>query len=553
MRRAIIVAGALAIAMLACHPAGSARPAAASGPLRLTVGTVGAFGSLDPRHGYGQVAKEIWNLQYPTLTSLDPKTLDPVPGLAASWSPAPGGKGWIYKLRAGLHWSDGQPVTADDVVYSINDARAHEWPYTNTTGTSFLRGLRARALDARSVEVTVTDVDGDLPGLLVHVVPEHVFAKVADLNRDVAALGVADGPWHVTATTPDAVQLDATAATNGPTLYRIVFRTYRNANSLIDALSRKQVDVVSGLPDSDTRRLALLPNVTIDHAPDGHQFILRFRAANETLRRAVSLAVDRTALVADAAHGVGTPGVVPIIAWGNTWALDASTTETLTSSLDAQPDRARQLLATVPETSRKITIGVSFGHPPARQLAELVQRALRAVGITATIADTDENDGVYSTAGVLLYDNVVTDNPYYPFNALDSISCDCRRAQHLPSRDFTTLISLTHERLQRLTEQARVVGLFEPDTLQAFRTDNVTGFLRDPEIRSLVVFGPTVSQYGQLTAAPPPPGEQLSNTAYAVGAVIVLVLCVAAFLFAAWIRRRFVISPVHHVEENHAG
>ena len=92
--------------------------------------------------------------------------------------------------------------------------------------------------------------------------------------------------------------------------------------------------------------------------------------------------------------------------------------------------------------------------------------------------------------------------------------------------------------------------MFEPDTLQAFRTDNVSGFLRDPEIRSLVVFAPTVAQYSQLIAAPPPPGEQLGNTSYAVGAVIVLVLCLAAFFVATWVRRRFVLSPLVTMKES---
>src|SRR5262245_17353304 len=43
-------------------------PVAAAEPLRLTVGTVGSIGALDPRTGTSDVAQEVWNLQYPTLT-----------------------------------------------------------------------------------------------------------------------------------------------------------------------------------------------------------------------------------------------------------------------------------------------------------------------------------------------------------------------------------------------------------------------------------------------------------------------------------------------------
>ena len=381
--------------MLALASVGGAHPAAGAGPTGLTVGTLGKIGPLDPRHGFSKIAKEVWNLQYPTLTSLDPTTLDPAPGLAVAWTPAPGGRGWIYKLRPGVTWSDGQPVTAADVVYSIN--HGGDWPYTYLpVGDSFSSRLSAVALDARSVQVTPTDVRDDLPGLLVHVVPEHVFSKVSNLDSNLSALGVADGAWRVTARTPDSVQLDAARASGGSAPQQIVFRTYPSANALVDALAHKQVDVVSGLPDSDIARLMALPDVTVDHASDGRQFLLRDRLGNERDRQAISLAIDRTALVADAVHGVGTAGVVPLIARGATWALDDPTAQSLTDALDAQPNRSRRLLADAPPLGRKLTLGVSFRDPVARRVATPVQRALAAVGVDSTIENTDENDGVSS-------------------------------------------------------------------------------------------------------------------------------------------------------------
>ena len=70
----------------------------------------------------------------------------------------------------------------------------------------------------------------------------------------------------------------------------------------------------------------------------------------------------------------------------------------------------------------------------------------------------------------------------------------------------------------------------------------MTGWLPDPELRRLVVFGPTVEQYGRLAAAGSPPGERASNSVYAFGAVIVLALCAALYWIASRLRRRYV-SP----------
>jgi peptide/nickel transport system substrate-binding protein len=322
-----------------------ATPAAPAEPLRLTVGTIGAIGSLDPRTGDSIVAREVWKIQYPTLTALDPTTLDPTAGVAIAWYPLPNGHGWRYELRPGLTWSDGKPVTATDVVYSLDHARDDHWPYAG----SVLDGLTARALDAQTVAISsrsfTRPLPGLLPGLRLNVVPAHVYAKVSDVDNDTAALGVADGAWHVVSKSADSVELGVLGRPGGPPLDQIVFRAYPSADSLISALSRGDVDVISGVPAADLDRLHALDAVTV--------------------------------------------------------------------------------------------------------------------------------------------------NP---------------------------------------------VG----GTLQAFRTDNVTGFLPEPERPSRVVFGLSVAQYLGIVAATRPPGERLSNLAYAIGAVVLVVLFVAAYWIVARIRRRFV-------------
>ncbi len=512
---------------LAFAPTGSAHRAGAAGPLRMTVGTLGPIGSLDPRHGDSVIAREVWNLQYPTLTTLDPQTLDPTPGLAAAWSPIPDGRGWIYDLRPGLTWSDGQPVTAADVVYSLDRARDDHWPYA----AGMFEGLNARALNSHSVEVTSTLAEPLLPGLLLHVVPAHVFSNVADLDTNLARLGVSDGAWHVVDATADSVELDATNRTAGPALQQIVLRTYTSADALIGALAHGQVDVISAVPFSDLGRLETLAHVTVDHASDGTQYLLFDHLPNARVRQAISLAIDRTELVAQTVDGVGTPGVVPLIANGASWALDDPTVESLTAELDAQPDRARAVVATQPIAK------LTFSAPTdatSEQVATFIRNALAGVGIQTT-ASPAESPAVDLS---LQHATIAT----VPTAMLRGLTCDICAAtfrQYSSTTDVTTRLDAAHLMLQRAVAQATVVGLFQPDTLQAFRNDLFAGFLPEPQERSLVVFGPTVAQYGELSAAPPPPGEGSSNATYAVGAVVVLALCAAAYGAAEWIRHRF--------------
>jgi peptide/nickel transport system substrate-binding protein len=472
-------------------------PVAAAEPLRLTVGTVGSIGALDPRAGTSDVAQEVWNLQYPTLTALDPKTLDPAPGLAIAWSPAPNGRGWVYTLRPRAAWSDGKPVTAADVVASVERA-----------------GGSARALGDREIEIADA-----VPGELVNVAPQHVLERVPDLDKNLQALGVGAGPWHVTARTDDSVQLDARTA--APALRQIVFRTYPSADSLLSALHRGEVDVVSGLPYADAERLGALPGVTVDHAPDGTQFVLENSLSDARARRAISLAIDRTDLVAKTVDGIGTPGVVPIRAQGSVYAPDDGAQQRLEASLDAQPERARRLLTDAVLPDRPLRFAVAR-DTASRRVAEYIVGALDAVGVHTEIVD----DG---------------DEPYDLRLVRSSTTGDSRDVgptRPEPPVNYPDRVAQARATTERVTESGRLVGLFQPDTLQAFRSDNVTGWLRTPQIRSLVVFAPTTMQYSQLLAAPPPPGEEASTSTYVVGAIGVLAVCAIAFAVAAWIRRR---------------
>jgi ABC-type transport system substrate-binding protein len=489
---------AAALACLVVVIAGLA-PAHAAGPLQLTVGTVGAIGSLDPRTGTSQVAHEVWNLQYPTLTTLDPKTLDPAPGLALAWTPASSGNGWVYTLRLGLTWSDGKPVTSDDVAASVERA-----------------GGSARALTPRKIDIS----SASSPNALVNVAPQHVLSTVPNLDKDVQALGVADGAWHVTARTDESVQLDATRP-NGPPVQRIVFRTYPDDDALISALHRGEVDVVSGLPYADALRLESLPGVTVNHAPDGTQFLLRDNLPDERARQAISLAIDRTDLVAQAVDGIGTPGVAPILAPGAEFGLDDATAQRLDASLDAQPGRARELLTRARLPGRALRVAAP-SDATSRRIADYIVGALDQVGVRAEVVDGGPSD----------LELVHTPTSRNPFGE-DLL-------EPSPRVGFSTQLARAHARLESLVARAVVVGLFQPDTLQAFRSNHVAGWLRAPQVRSLVVFAPTVTQYAQLVAAPPPPGEEASTTTYVVGAIGVLALCAVAFAVAAWIRRRWI-------------
>ena len=124
--RLAVLAAALAALAASAWPRGR-RAAAAADPVVFAVGTTQDFDSLNVTVGALVIDYEAWNLQYATLTDKSADDFSVTPGLAESWEVSDDGLTVTYKLREGLKWSDGQPLTADDVVYTINRSRDEEW------------------------------------------------------------------------------------------------------------------------------------------------------------------------------------------------------------------------------------------------------------------------------------------------------------------------------------------------------------------------------------------------------------------------------------------
>ncbi len=92
-------------------------------PVTFDVGDPQGIDSMSPLIGVTVAAYEAWNIQYATLTDKAAKDFSTIPGLAESWEESNDGKTFTYKLRPNMKWSDGEPLTAEDVDWSINTSR----------------------------------------------------------------------------------------------------------------------------------------------------------------------------------------------------------------------------------------------------------------------------------------------------------------------------------------------------------------------------------------------------------------------------------------------
>lgn len=75
--------------------------------------------SLDPQIGSTQVEQRIYLALYEGLVEYHPETLEPIPAIAESWEISPDSSVFTFHLRKNARWSNGEPITAKDFVYTI--------------------------------------------------------------------------------------------------------------------------------------------------------------------------------------------------------------------------------------------------------------------------------------------------------------------------------------------------------------------------------------------------------------------------------------------------
>ena len=286
----------------------------------LTVGVTGnTFDTLNPIVGYNAPDYDVWINQYDALTHKAAKDFETTPGLAESWKESNGGKTYTYKLREGLKWSDGKPLTAKDVAFTINRAREEAWQNFD----AYVHNLTAKVIDDRTVEVTSSVPDPKLPGLGdTYILPEHIWGKLskAEITKYAAEDGVGSGPFVL-----DEYKHGQYVRMNANPNYwggkrpidQVVFRLFNNADAMVAALEKGEIDAAFNVPSEAFGRVGTMKNVVAVQGNQGgfdeiainggaglkkpHPALLDRR-----VRVAIAHAIDKKTLLDKVYEGIGT-------------------------------------------------------------------------------------------------------------------------------------------------------------------------------------------------------------------------------------------------------
>jgi len=177
---------------------------------RLVIATFGDPKTYNPITANESSSEDIYRFLFAGLVGFDWVTQTAEPGLAESWSVAPDNKTWTFKLRKGLLWSDGQPLTADDVVFTWNDV-IYNPDIDNVTRDAFIiegKKFTVTKLDDLTVQVVTPTVYAPFLETFggAAILPKHVLAKSVADKSFLSAYGVNSKPSDIVGSGPFVIK-----------------------------------------------------------------------------------------------------------------------------------------------------------------------------------------------------------------------------------------------------------------------------------------------------------------------------------------------------------
>jgi ABC-type transport system substrate-binding protein len=337
--------------------------------------------------------------------------VDAAYGIAESWEFLPGAKGLLVTLREGLNFNNGDPITAEDVVFSIKLA-ASDFAEDQIKATLKGIGVTAEVVDKRKVRINFSK---GAPTFVYEmsplVFPIYVTSKKYHSDGVISQEAfdrfrkspLAAGPYRVVDhqaqrfITLEAARKDPLLGC--PVYNRIEIRNLLENGTRVAQFRTGQLDIIEGSRDFLDRATSMGARVATKPAAFmiGLYFFQTWHKNNvfhdERVRQAATYAIDHRLIAKSIWHGVG---VTP---WGCTWPPSTEVSTKNPKYLEAcgtpypyDPNKARDLLTAAgypPASGPSIKLVYWNNYPEEADFAQAMQPMLEKVGFKVTIDPID--------------------------------------------------------------------------------------------------------------------------------------------------------------------
>ncbi len=483
----------------------SAESAGEGGTLR--VGLDVDAGTGDPRLARDTSAFRLRELVFDGLVEMQPD-FTVSPSLAESWE-NPDDLTWVFKLREGVEFHNGEELTASDVKYTFDTILAED--FASPSRAFFSPITSVDVIDDYTVQFTLDQPYGPfLSYLTMGIVPQ----AVAEADPEgFASNPVGTGPFMLSEwKRGDSISLAANEAywDGAPELDAIEMSVVPDNSARVVALEAGDLDLVqSPISPQDVKRMETTDGFVVNRTPAAGYTYVNLNCADPVLadvnvRKALSHLVNREDITSTIYESVGAvaKGPIPPGMWAYTDDLPA---------YDYDPEMAAQLLDEAGWTMGddgmrakdgeplQITVRTHSEDPDRRQVIEVLQAELMNAGIQADtnvvewpsfFADVQNGDYQVGVVGWLNLAN--PDQALYRQFTIDGAAnygtCDDEELDALIKEARATLDQdaakeLYTEATQRVVDNAFYMFLqyqeyiaMHPDSLQGFTVNPVQNF-----------------------------------------------------------------------------
>ncbi|MDQ2094808.1 ABC transporter substrate-binding protein [Rhodalgimonas zhirmunskyi] len=310
--------------------------------------------------------------------------------LAEEYSSSPDAKVWTFKIRKDIQFSNGKPLTAEDVLATFE---RHAGEESKSGALGILRGIEKMSVDGMDFIVELSSANADLPYLMADY---HLIIQ-PDGGKDDPTAGIGTGPYIVTSAEPGVRftfgrNENAWDDTMG-FADQVEIIVINDDTARVAALQSGQVDMIDKVPPRTAGLVARAPNITVHSksGPGHYVFIMHCDTGpfdNNDLRLALKYGMNRQEMVDKVLFGYGSVG--------NDSPINASYplyTEFEQRAYD--PDKAAFHYKKSGHDGPILLRTSDNSFPGAPDAAALFQQSLSAAGIPLEIK-REPNDGYWS-------------------------------------------------------------------------------------------------------------------------------------------------------------
>lgn len=300
--------------------AGLSRFASIEIPLRagaLTEGVVGSARFINPLLALSGADKDLAALIFSGLVRATPQG-DLLPDLAEHFEISGDGTVYTFRLREGVTFHDGSPLTSADVIFTVEHAKD---PVIKSSRRADWEGVTVSAPDSRTVVFTLPHAYAPfLENATLGILPKHLWENVSAEDFSFYELNthpIGSGPYQYkeekTNSTGSITRFELTPfdrfALGAPYLERLTFIFFPNEAELLAAFNSGKIDAAAGISPTSIEHLGAIDSIVEVALPRTFAVFLNQNKnttfAEKAVRSALDAAIDKERLLNDVLKGYG--------------------------------------------------------------------------------------------------------------------------------------------------------------------------------------------------------------------------------------------------------